>query len=202
MTALLFLAFAYFAVGQAAVTRNSAQTAADAAALAAAREYRDEAKTAFLAALNSGDLDALGRLLTDGGTDDAGPCGAAASYADANDAERLTCDRVYGPPGYTVSVRTKGTVGKSVIEGTESKHAEARATAVVSPRCAVGGTGGTGATDSTGDAGGTGDTGDDGGADDRHPVEFLCHGGDLTIDPTTPGFTLDLSTFYSVHLTK
>lgn len=137
MTALLFLAFAYFAVGQAAVTRNSAQTAADAAALAAAREYRDEAKSAFLAALNSGDLDALGRLLTDGGTDDYGPCGAAASYAEANDAERLTCDRVNGPPGYTVSVRTKGTVGKSVVQGTENRHAEARATAVVSPRCVI-----------------------------------------------------------------
>lgn len=38
---LLFLAFAYFAVGQAAVNRNGAQTAADAAALAAAQETRD-----------------------------------------------------------------------------------------------------------------------------------------------------------------
>ena len=39
---LLFLAFAYFAVGQAAVNRNGAQTAADAAALAAAQEARDQ----------------------------------------------------------------------------------------------------------------------------------------------------------------
>jgi hypothetical protein len=39
---LLFLALAYFAVGQAAATRSEAQTAADAAALAAALETRDQ----------------------------------------------------------------------------------------------------------------------------------------------------------------
>ncbi|MGV9241848.1 pilus assembly protein TadG-related protein, partial [Streptomyces nigra] len=37
---LLFLAFAYLAVGQAAANRNGAQTAADAAALAAALDTR------------------------------------------------------------------------------------------------------------------------------------------------------------------
>jgi len=39
---LLFLAFAYLAVGQAAANRNGAQTAADAAALAAAQDTRDQ----------------------------------------------------------------------------------------------------------------------------------------------------------------
>ena len=39
---LLFLAFAYLAVGQAAANRNGAQTAADAAALAAAQETRNQ----------------------------------------------------------------------------------------------------------------------------------------------------------------
>lgn len=39
---LLFLAFAYVAVGQAAVNRGGAQTAADAAALAAAQDTRDQ----------------------------------------------------------------------------------------------------------------------------------------------------------------
>lgn len=39
---LLFLAFAYLAVGQAAVNRGGAQTAADAAALAAAQDTRDQ----------------------------------------------------------------------------------------------------------------------------------------------------------------
>ena len=39
---LLFLALAYLAVGQAAANRNGAQTAADAAALAAAQDTRDQ----------------------------------------------------------------------------------------------------------------------------------------------------------------
>lgn len=38
---LLFLAFAFFAVGKASATRNEAQGAADAAALAAAQDARD-----------------------------------------------------------------------------------------------------------------------------------------------------------------
>src|SRR5690606_38995430 len=45
---LLFLAFAYFAVGQAAANRNDAQTAADAAALAAAQDKRDQLAGAWV----------------------------------------------------------------------------------------------------------------------------------------------------------
>lgn len=177
MSALFFLAFAYFAVGQAAVTRNSAQTAADAAALAAARQSRDEVRADFLHALVGGDLTALGHLLADGGADDASACAAAATYADDNHADVRSCDRVDGPPGYTVDVVTQGTVGSSVIDGTEDKHAEASATAVVEPRCALG--------DKSG-----------------HTIGFTCDGDTVTIDPTADGFTLDLSAFYSVHLSK
>ncbi|HEY5833567.1 pilus assembly protein TadG-related protein [Streptomyces sp.] len=177
MSALFFLAFAYFAVGQAAVTRNSAQTAADAAALAAARELRDEVKVDFLRALTGDDLDALARLLANAGTDDGSACAAAGTYADDNQAELRGCDPVSGPPGYTVTVRTLGTVGSSVIDGTEDKHAEATATAVVEPRCTFG-------------------------DKDGHTIRFACRDGDLTIDPTADGFTLDLSAFYSVHLSK
>jgi len=177
ITALFFLAFAYFAVGQAAVTRNSAQTAADSAALAAARQDRDEVKVSFLAALTSGDVDALGNLLTDAGPDDGSACTAARAYAGDNDAEVRECDAQPGSPQYTVSVRTLGTVGKSVIHGTEDIHATATATAVVEPRCHVG--------DKQG-----------------HSIRFACDGGDLTIDPTAGGFMLDLSDFYSVHLSK
>ncbi|MEK8144688.1 pilus assembly protein TadG-related protein [Streptomyces sp. M10(2022)] len=50
---LLFLAFAFFAVGQASATRNGAQGAADAAALAAAQDARDGMRLPFLAALES-----------------------------------------------------------------------------------------------------------------------------------------------------
>jgi hypothetical protein len=177
MSALFFLAFAYFAVGQAAVVRNGAQTAADSAALAAARELRDGTKDAFLLALTERDLDALGRLLVDLGESDAAACAAAATYAGDNDADVRSCARVYGPPGYTVDVITRGTVGNSVIDGTEDKHAKATATAVVEPRCTLAGK-------------------------DPHGVQFTCSDGELTIDPKADGFTLDLSAFYSVHLSE
>lgn len=178
MAALFFLAFAYFAVGQAAVTRGSAQTAADAAALAAARADRDEVKDAFLAALTGGDLDVLGHLLGDAGTDDVAACAAAAAYAGDNNATVDTCRRAgFAPPGFTVSVTTRGTVGRSVIHGTEHKHAKATATAVVEPRCTLGHKHG-------------------------HRIDFSCDGNPLTIDPTANGFTLDLSDFFRVHLSK
>ena len=68
-------------MGQAAVTRNGAQTAADSAALAAARQNRDEVKDVFLAALTKGDLKTLEDLLTGAGTDDEAACLAAREYA-------------------------------------------------------------------------------------------------------------------------
>jgi hypothetical protein len=177
MAALFFLAFAYFAVGQAAVTRSSAQTAADAAALAAARQERDDVHDAFLAALLAGDGTALGDLLTKvGGPGD--PCAAASSYAEQNNASLVApCVPVADPPGFTVHVITRGTVGKSVVKGSEDVHGRATATAVVEPRCHVGDTSG-------------------------HTVNFACSGGPLAVDPTAPGFVLDLSAFYSVHLSK
>ena len=181
MAALFFLAFAYFAVGQAAVVRNGAQTAADAAALAAAREYRDEVHDAFLHALTTGDLVQLGKILTGLGQDDGRACAAAQAYAADNKADVVAggCTPVSGPPGYAVQVISQGTVGSSVIQGTEDKHATATATAVVEPRCAVQR------------------------KEDGRTVTFACTGGStLAIDPTLPGFTLDLADFFSVHLSK
>ncbi len=105
-------------------------------------------------------------------------CAAAGQYAGDNGAETLGCVAVPGTvPGFTVSVRTLGTVGSSVVPGTENTHATAEATAVVEPRCHIG--------DKKG-----------------HSIRFACDGGDLTVDPTAGGFTLDLSDFYSVHLSK
>lgn len=179
MGALFFLAFAYFAVGQATNVRSKAQTAADASALAAARQNRDEVKTAFLDALDSGDDSLLGRLLSDAGTDDIAACQAARTYAGDNHATVQQCDRAGSGVGYTVSVITDDTVGSSVIDGTDSKHATATATAVVEPRCSLGSD-----------------------AIDGHAIRFTCDGSPLTIDPSVTGFTLDLSDFYSVHLTK
>ena len=180
LAALFFLAFAYFAVGQAAVIRNGAQTAADSAALAGARAERDSLKDDFLAALTGGDLSALGNLLGDGplvAGCDADIQGAASRLAQRNGATLESCQDVVNPPGVTVAVRTDGTVGPSVIRGTESKHARATATAVVEPRCHAG-------------------------AKNGHAVHFVCDSGPLTVDPTSDGFTLDLSDFYAVRLSK
>ncbi|WP_285390953.1 pilus assembly protein TadG-related protein [Streptomyces sp. RKAG337] len=176
VAALFFLAFAFFAVGQAGSVRNSAQTAADAAALGAAGEARDEAHDAFLEALVKGDLPKLTQLLSGQGMPGVGACGAASDLADANRADRQICARVDGPPGYTVSVLTRGTVGDSVVKGTSNMHATASATAVVEGRCVVAGVEG-------------------------KAVKFSCNKGEeLTIDATATDFRLNLAQFYTVHL--
>jgi hypothetical protein len=179
MAALFFLAFAYFAVGQASVTRSQAQTAADAAALAAARADRDALRDDFLAALDKGDLDALTGLLTDLGRHDDVACTAAASYADRNGAAvaRGDCVPVAGSFGYTVTVKSRDPVGKSVVDGTEKIYARATATAVVEPRCEVG-------------------------PKQGEVLGFTCDHRNVTVDPTSGDFRLDLSTFYTVHLSQ
>jgi hypothetical protein len=177
MSALFFLAFAYFAVGQAAVTRNGAQTAADSAALAAARSMRDEAYAPFLAALLAGDEAALRLLLINPGADTISPCTVAApAYAADNHATVTGCVPK-GATSYTVNVRTNGSVGSSVVNGSENVYGTAQATAVVEARCTL---------DSVGVAG----------------VNFTCPDGPLVVDPTGPGFVLELSAIYTVHLTS
>ncbi|MEU0186950.1 pilus assembly protein TadG-related protein [Streptomyces sp. NPDC006207] len=176
VAALFFLAFAYFAVGQASSIRNTAQTAADASALAAAREVRDSVRERFLEALESGDLDQLRELLTLNGMTTGNACGAATDYAGQNDAVVDECD-VSGPGGASVAIHTSGTVGKSVVSGTDSMHARATATAVVESRCGV----------------------DD---KDGDEITFICDGDRLTVDPTSDDFQLNLAEFYSVHLSE
>ncbi|MET8827016.1 pilus assembly protein TadG-related protein [Streptomyces sp. NPDC004610] len=128
---LLLLAFAFVAVGQAAVNRSDAQTAADAAALAAAQETRDDLTGAWLDDL----LDpAQWRAIFDGNA--AGiesGCWRAYELASMNDAEAdCTAD---GLLAYVVEATTTEPVGDSIVPGTEGKHATARARAVIDPRC-------------------------------------------------------------------
>ncbi|MFD7667008.1 pilus assembly protein TadG-related protein [Streptomyces sp. NPDC059788] len=132
---LLFLALAFFAVGQAAATRNSAQTAADAAALAAGQKYRDQLTAKLLEAIRTGAPweDLLGGRGVPG--DEA--CADARWFAGRNDAE-ATCTPGSYPTSFAVQADTRGTVGRSVIPGTENTHASARARAVVEPRCVAG----------------------------------------------------------------
>lgn len=179
MAALFFLAFAFFAVGQASVARNGAQTAADAAALAAARADRDAVQDVFLAALTSGDTGKLTGLLKDLGRHDRAACGAAAAYAGDNRARVAAggCVPLAGGQGYTVTVQSVDSVGTSVVDGTERIHAKATATAVIDSRCTLGPASG-------------------------HTWSFTCDHRDVTIDPTSGDFRLDLSTFYTVHLSE
>ncbi|WP_306474072.1 pilus assembly protein TadG-related protein [Streptomyces sp. Ru87] len=173
---LLFLAFAYFAVGQAAATRNGAQTAADAAALAAAQHSRDELFDGFLDAVEddgpwedwlSGD-----EFSTDGG------CAAADDFAARNDSTVTRCGLAdTSEYGFSVAIRTDYTVGESIVPGTESVHGEADATAVVEPRCQV-------------DEGGGGE-----------PVEISCDGEEWLIDPDDEEALPEPADLFSVHLT-
>jgi hypothetical protein len=128
---LLFLAFAYFAVGQAAANRNDAQTAADAAALAAAQDRRDQLAGAWLE--NVLDPTKWGDIF-DGEAEGLGPsCWRADELAAQNDADVLSC--LPGALRYEVEVETNKSVGDSVVPGTEERRSNASATAVIEPRC-------------------------------------------------------------------
>lgn len=129
---LLFLAFAYLAVGQAAANRNGAQTAADAAALAAAQERRDQLSGAWRENLLDPEK---WQDIFDGMADGLTPsCWRAEQLAAGNDAIVLSCN-ADGLLSYTVEVQTNKTVGDSIVPGTETRKSRATATAVIEPRC-------------------------------------------------------------------
>ncbi|MGW3507213.1 pilus assembly protein TadG-related protein [Streptomyces sp. NPDC000994] len=127
---LLFLAFAYLAVGQAAANRNLAQTAADAAALAAAQDTRDQLAGKWAETV----LDPTQwQDLLDGDAAQMKGCWRAAQLAQLNEAHVDDCQ-----PSllrYTVYVQTDKSVGESIVPGTEDKHSKAHASAVIEPLC-------------------------------------------------------------------
>ncbi|MFJ6655308.1 pilus assembly protein TadG-related protein [Streptomyces sp. NPDC091377] len=128
---LLFLAFAYLAVGQAAANRNHAQTAADAAALAAAQETRDDLADAWL-----GDVldPTKWQDIFDGNAPAIGSaCWRAQELAAMNDSEAECAPD--GLLAYEVTATTNDTVGDSIVPGTEGMRSQERARAVIEPRC-------------------------------------------------------------------
>ena len=131
---LLFLAFAYFAVGQAAANRNGAQTAADAAALATAQDRRDQLAGAWVKDV----LDPTKwQAIFEGTAEGLSPsCWRAYQLAEQNDARVNNCGPE-GPLGFTVEVETNKSVGDSVVPGTAARKSDATATAVIEPRCDV-----------------------------------------------------------------
>jgi hypothetical protein len=129
---LLFLAFAYFAVGQAAVNRSGAQTAADAAVLAAAQDRRDQLAGHWLEDVRD---PTKWQDIFDGNVDQLAPsCWRATQLAGRNDAEVLSC-APDGLLGFTVEVETNEPVGDTIVPGTENQKSQASATAVIEPRC-------------------------------------------------------------------
>ncbi|MFJ5729527.1 pilus assembly protein TadG-related protein [Streptomyces paradoxus] len=129
---LLFLALAYFAVGQATVNRNGAQTAADAAALAAAQETRDKLAAEWLEVVL--DPTAWEDIFNGVGAELDG-CGRANEFAVQNNAEVQSCGLGPRPLSYKVDVKSSESVGESIVPGTENQYAEASAIAVIESRC-------------------------------------------------------------------
>ncbi|MEU2424477.1 pilus assembly protein TadG-related protein [Streptomyces sp. NPDC007851] len=170
---LLFLAFAYLAVGQAAVNRNGAQTAADAAALAAAMNKRDELADQWVKDV----LDPTKwQDIFDGKVDVADSCWRAYQLAAQNDAE-AQCDP--DPPlSYKVHAQTNKTVGDSVVPGTEDMKSTADATAVIEPLCTFTLSG-----------------------DDSVLPQLTCKDRNWTLDPTDLTHLPGPEDLFDVHLT-
>ncbi|MEU6272585.1 pilus assembly protein TadG-related protein [Streptomyces populi] len=183
---LLFAAFAFFVFAQAASARNGAQSAADAAALAAAQDSRDELIAGLTGAIGTDDhwLDWLDGDKFGDKFHGAGASAAAGRLAAENDSTVTGGAQptvVNGFPGYRVAIQTRYTVGASIIPGTENRHAEAHATAVIEPRCTF-------AAD----------------ADPKKSVELDCAGHSVDIDPEHfhSDDLPDASVLFSVHLAE
>ncbi|MEV0745382.1 pilus assembly protein TadG-related protein [Streptomyces sp. NPDC050273] len=167
---LLFLAFAFFAVGQASATRNGAQGAADAAALAAAQEARRGLGPDLLLALR--EPNGLNEFLAGHQYYEAGRGRAMQlAYDNRSDVIDFGWHLGYWQDAVTARVKTKYTVGDSVVPGMEEKHATATATAVIEFRCGpkvrdLPGAGGDGA----------------GGEADLPIVTLVCDGQKVPID--------------------
>jgi hypothetical protein len=109
---------------------------------------------------------------------------AAQQLAAANQASVIAGPRpseVSGYHGYRVKVRSNGTVGDSVIPGTETMRAEAAATAVIEPLCDY-----------------------DSAADPEESVEIDCDGQVVEIDPDDfdPDVLPDPTVMFSVYLAE
>ncbi|MFI5802547.1 pilus assembly protein TadG-related protein [Streptomyces sp. NPDC051561] len=136
---LLFVAFALFAFAQAASARSGGQSAADASALAAAQESRDELTDNFFRDIAN---PAMWLIWLTGEGPVANGAGSATALANQNDSNLIGGPNMgLSSKGFatrSVEIETRFTVGDSVIPGTENKHAKAKATAVIEPRCIIG----------------------------------------------------------------
>ncbi|MGW7103956.1 pilus assembly protein TadG-related protein [Streptomyces sp. NPDC054838] len=169
---VLFAVLAYFTISKAGIVRSGAQGAADAAALAAARDARDHlAPGVDLATLSPGDWEQVleGNRFAGG----SGPCGAATVFAARNDAT-VSCSR--SGLRFTARTKTNETVGDSVVPGVSGTQGMAVATAEIVPRCRIK----------------SAEPGSGGGSEPKPPppdrLEFRCDKGAVVVfDPARPG---------------
>ncbi|MEU0273476.1 pilus assembly protein TadG-related protein [Streptomyces sp. NPDC006307] len=190
---LLFLALVFFAFGQADVARNGTQAAADAAALSAARESRDQFADGFLQSIL--DPDFLEEVFNGDFIGTANGCGAAAHYAGQNRANVQNCHwAADGRWGFTVEVKSQEAMGTSIIEGTDKAHAQAEATAVVEPRCTFEGND----QDDKPEDGGNGGSA----AAPVSPGKLVCEGETWDIDPENLDLLPDVSDLFTVRLAE
>ncbi|MFG2572595.1 pilus assembly protein TadG-related protein [Streptomyces sp. NPDC048481] len=174
---LLFLAFAYLAVGQAAANRNGAQTAADAAALAAAQDTRDQLAGRWTDMVR--DPATWGDILRGIAQGLHSSCPRAYELAAQNEAGVTACEE--NGLDFRIEVRTDKSVGDSIIPGTEDVHSKAEALAVIDPLCDVEPPG-------------------EGAADDALP-ELSCKGDrHWTPDPDDPASLPEPQDLFRVHL--
>jgi hypothetical protein len=187
---LLFFALVYLALGQADIKRNGTQTAADAAALAAAQESRDQLDLA-------GFLDDLEDLFDGDVAGSASGCREAVRFAAHNGATTMRCDALTdGRWGFTVEARSEKSMGDSIIDGTEDQHATAKATAVIEPRCTF-----TPDEAETPPAVDDPDTGEDKDKK-RSPGKLVCDTQEWEIDPENLDLLPDMADLFTVRLAE
>ncbi|MEU0394722.1 pilus assembly protein TadG-related protein [Streptomyces sp. NPDC006208] len=186
---LLFLALVYLAFGQADITRNGTQTAADAAALAAAQDSRNRLDVADF-------LDDLEGLVEGDVSIPPGGCGQAERFAARNDATAECRELTDGRWGFTVLARSAESMGNSIIDGTENQHAEARATAVIEPRCTF--------EPSPDETEPPADEGEEGEVEDSEPSPgtIVCDSQDWDIDPERLDLLPDMADLFTVRLAE
>ncbi|MCX5122823.1 pilus assembly protein TadG-related protein [Streptomyces sp. NBC_00347] len=183
MACLLFAAFVFVVVGMAGAKRSDAQGAADAAALAAARETRDNLLVGMdLLTLTPADW----KDILDG--DRLNPNGACAKAHDFAASNGATAECSAGVLRFTVTTETDKSIGDTVIPGTEDRKGHASATAVIEPRCEL--------------QPGSTPTATPSPSATPGPVAIDCRGsGVVTVNPSTPGPLTKLARqFFNVRL--
>lgn len=160
--------------------RGDAQGAADAAAVAAANEAREQIGEDLLD--NMDELEEWKDLIA-GDLFPTGPsCDAAEVFAGKNKATSDSCARTAFPrQGFTVNVTMNEGVGSSLIPGTEAQKSEAKATAVLEPRCTLA-------------------SPDD--LEGGEIIELTCKGETVEIDPDDEDPLPDLDQLFNVRLVE